>query len=131
MRVKEVDNRTASASVRDLFKRMARGHSPSVEVERRRIPYWQERGWMREGNHYRGNYQTGRAVFCGFVTEQQSGHLEFYLYSPSEQIRRHSHWTCFVHRGDGWYVVHMGRQPKDLSSGILTVERLISEAYGS
>jgi len=36
-----------------------------------------------------------------------------------------------VDRGDGWYLVHMGRQPKDLSSGIITIERLISEAYGS
>jgi hypothetical protein len=117
--------------VRDLFARMVRGRAPSVTVERRQIPLWQERGWVREGNNYRGNYQTDYAVFSGFVAAQQSGHLEFFLYSPSEQIRRHSHWTCFVDRGDGWYLVHMGRQPKDLSSGILTIERLISEAYRS
>jgi len=131
VRVRETSNRSASASLRDLIAKAVRGRGPSVTVERRRIPYWQERGWVREGDHFRGNYQTDRAAFCGYVTEQRSGHLEFYLYSPSDQIRRHSHWTCFVDRGDGWYLVHMGRQPQDLSSGIITIERLISEAYGS
>ena len=33
------------------------------------------------------------------------------------------------HRGNDWYLVHMGSQPKDVSSGIITIERLISEAY--
>jgi hypothetical protein len=110
---------------------VVRGHGPTVAVQRRQIPYWQERGWLREGNAYRGNYQTSHAVFSGYIVEQRSGHLEFYLYSPSAEIRRHSHWTCFVDRGEDWYAVHMGRQPKDLSSGIITIERLISEAYGS
>lgn len=131
MRVRELGNRPAPASFRDLFARVMRGHGPTVAVQRRQIPYWQERGWVREGNAFRGNYQTSHAVFSGYIAEQQSGYLEFYLYSPSPEIRRHSHWTCFVDRGDGWYAVHMGRQPKDLSSGIITIERLISEAYGS
>jgi hypothetical protein len=48
---------------------------------------------------------------------------------PSDEIRRHSHWVCFQHRGNDWYVVHMARMPKDVSSGILTIERLITEAY--
>jgi hypothetical protein len=74
---------------------------------------------------------TSRAAFIGHVVEHRGGHLDFYLYAPSEQIRRHSHWICFTDRGDGWYAVHMGRQPKDVSSGIITVARLISEAYGS
>jgi hypothetical protein len=131
VRIKEVSNRLASASLRDLIARAVRGRGPVVTVQRRTIPYWQERGWVRDGSDYRGNYQTKFAVFCGFVVEGRSGYLEFYLYAPSEQIRRHSHWTCFVDRGDDWYFVHMGRQPRDLSSGIITIERLISEAYAS
>lgn len=131
MRVRELSNRPAPASLRDLIARAMRGRGPSVPVQRRNIPYWQERGWVRDGSNYRGNYQTGYAAFCGYATEGRSGHLEFFLYAPSDQIRRHSHWTCFVDRGDGWFFVHMGRQPRDLSSGIITIERLISEAYGS
>ncbi len=68
-------------------------------------------------------------MFQGYVTQQQSGKFEFFLFRPTQQIRSHSHWTCFVERNDGWYMVHMRREPKDLSSGILTIEFLIKEAY--
>lgn len=131
MRIKEVSSRPVSASLRELISRAVRGSGPTVTIQRRIIPYWQERGWVREGDDYRGNYQTNFAAFCGYATEGRSGHLEFYLYAPSQQIRRHSHWTCFVDRGSNWYFVHMGRQPRDLSSGIIAIERLISEAYQS
>ena len=46
-----------------------------------------------------------------------------------DEIRSHSHWTCFQHRGNDWYLVHMAKQPQDVSSGILTIERLITESY--
>jgi len=131
VRVKETGNRSASATVRDLLSRMVRGRSPLTVVQRRQIPYWQEKGWIHDGKTYRGNYQTDRAAFIGHIIEHRGGHVDFYLYAPSEEIRRHSHWVCFVDRGDDWYAVHMGRQPKDVSSGIITVERLISEAYRS
>jgi hypothetical protein len=36
--------------------------------------------------------------------------------------------NLFLSYGRG-YLVHMGRQPGDLSSGIMTIERLITEAY--
>ena len=130
MRVREISSRPASASLRDLIARAMRGHGPTVTVERREIPYWQERGWTRENNNYRGNYQTQRAAFVGFIAEHQGGHRDFYLYQPSPEIQRHSHWACFVDRGDGWYLVHMGRQPRDVSSGIITIEHLISKAHG-
>jgi hypothetical protein len=129
--VRKLGDRTAPVAIRDLLSRVVRGRSPIVSVERRRIPYWQERGWVRERTGYRGNYQTDRAVFCGYATEHPGGQFSFYLYRPSEQIASHSHWVCFTPTGEGWYLVHMGRQPHDVSSGILTVERLISEAYGS
>ena len=45
------------------------------------------------------------------------------------EIRSHSHWICFTSRGSDWYAVHMARRPKDVSSGIITIEQLIREAY--
>jgi hypothetical protein len=131
MRVKITASRPASASLRELISRAVRGRAPAITVERRKIPYWQERGWTREGYTYTGNYQTVYAAFFGQVTEHRGGHINFMLYSPSDEIRRHSHWTCFQHRGNDWYLVHMGKQPKDVSSGIITIERLITEAYES
>jgi hypothetical protein len=129
MRIKDLGTRPAPASLRNLFSRVVRGQAPAIAVERRVIPYWQERGWTIEGNAYAGNYQTPYAAFQGWIEPESSGRNNFYLNSPSAEIRRHSHWTCFQHRGNDWYLVHMSREPKDISSGIMTIEKLIREAY--
>jgi len=129
MRVKVLGTRPAPNPLREMISRVVRGHAPIISVRRREIPYWQERGWIREGNCYTGLYQTPHASFHGWIEEKLFGHLEFRLYNPSPEIRSHSHWVCFASRGEDWYLVHMARRPKDVSSGILTIERLISEAY--
>ena len=129
MRIRELGTRAASASLLEMFQRVRRGHAPTTTVQRRELPYWQEHGWTRENNVYTGNYQTPYAAFQGWIEQERSGQMTFYLHNPSAEIRSHSHWTCFQHRGNDWYLVHMGRQPKDVSSGIITIERLITEAY--
>jgi hypothetical protein len=129
VRIKDLGSRPAPASLRELFSRVARGHAPAIPVQRREIPYWQERGWTRQGRTYNGTYQTPYASFWGQIDEHRGGHIDFLLYNPSPEIRSHSHWVCFQHRGNDWYLVHMGRKPKDVSSGIITIERLITEAY--
>ena len=129
MGVKDLGTRPAPATLQQFLKRVLRGHAPAIPVERRQIPYWQEHGWTSEGAVYTGNYQTPYGAFQGWIEQETSGHINFYLYNPSVEIRHHSHWTCFQHRGSDWYLVHMGRQPKDVSSGIITIERLITEAH--
>ena len=89
----------------------------------------QERGWTRNGRTYTGSYQTPNAAFQGRIEEEWSGHLNFFLYRPSAEIQSCSHWCCFAPRGNDCYMVHMARRPKDVSSGIITIERLITEAY--
>jgi hypothetical protein len=131
VRLKDLGSRPAPASIRSLLSRMVRGHGPTVPVQRRQIPYWQERGWNHSGNAYTGAYQTRYAAFSGEIIEHRGNDIEFFLYAPSDAIRRHSHWACFQHRGNDWYLVHMGRRPKDVSSGILAIERVITEAYES
>jgi hypothetical protein len=129
MRIKDLGSRPAPAALERLFTRVTRGQAPAIPVQRRQIPYWQERGWTQDDNSYSGNYQTPYVAFLGWIEQERFGHINFYLYSPSDEIRRHSHWTCFQHRGNDWYLVHMGREPKDIGSGIMTIERLIKEAY--
>jgi len=132
MRVKDLGTRPVSASVRDFLSRLGREPQPqrqSVRVERRQLAYWQEKGWNQQGRTYSGSYQTPYCAFVGWIEQERSGHIDFYLYRPSAEIRDHSHWTCFQHRGNDWYLVHMGREPRDISSGIMTIERLITEAY--
>ena len=129
MRVKDLGTRPAPASVREMLSRLVRGHGPSTVIQRRQIPYWQERGWTHQGHTYNGSYQTPYGAFYGQITEHRGGHIEFWLYMPSDEIRRHGHFVCFQHRGNDWYVIHMAKMPKDVSSGIITIERLITEAY--
>ena len=131
MRLKDLGNRPAPASIRNLIARALRGHAPTVQVERRELPYWQERGWTKKGNTYTGSYQTRYGAFWGEIHEHHGTDIEFFLFQPSEQIQRHHHWICFQHRGDYWFLVHMGKRPKDVSSGIITIERLITESYES
>jgi hypothetical protein len=129
--IRDLGSRPAPASLRDLLAKVVRGQGPAIPVVRRQIPYWQERSWRRNGNVYEGSYQTPYAAFQGWIEQEQSGRIHFYLYNPSPQVRAHSHWTCFQHRGNDWYLIHMARQPKDVGSGIMTIERLITEAYES
>ena len=129
MQIRVLSTRQASSAIRELFSRVVRNHAPIETVERRKLPYWQERGWQRNGRILTGSYQTRYGSFQGSIEERSAGHIDFFLYSPPREIRQHSHWACFQHRGNDWYFVHMGRAPKDVSSGILTIERLITEGY--
>lgn len=129
MRIKDLGTRPASAMLLRLFGGAERGHAPSVAVQRRQIPYWQERGWTQNGTRYEGSYQTPFGAFYGTIEQERSGQIHFFLYNPSPEIQKHSHWTCFQNRGDGWYLVHMAREARDVSSGIMTIERLVTEAY--
>lgn len=129
MRVREIGTRPAPISIREIFSRMVRGRGDMITVQRREIPYWRERGWTRQGNRYTGSYQTAYAAFQGSIEEERFGRISFYLYRPSQQIQNCSHWVCFAPRGNDWYLVHMARRPKDVSSGIITIERLITEAH--
>ncbi len=129
MRIKDLGSRPAPALLLRLFRELQRGHAPATVVQRRQIPYWQERGWTQNANRYEGSYRTPFGSFYGTIEQERSGHIHFFLYNPSPEIRQHSHWTCFQDRGDGWYLVHMAREPRDVSSGIITIERLIMEAY--
>lgn len=129
MRIRILTSRPAPVTARDFLSRAVRTVGSVMPVHRREMPYWQERGWSRSGNTFSGSYQTQYVAFWGEIAQHSATDIEFFLYQPSEQIRSCSHWPCFQHRGNDWYLVHMGRRPKDVSSGILTIERLITEAY--
>jgi len=52
----------------------------------------------------------------------------FYVFQPPREMEHHSHWACFQERGSGWYEVHMSRQPRDVGSGIMGIERILHDA---
>jgi hypothetical protein len=49
---------------------------------------------------------------------------------PPACILNSSHAACFLPRGEEeWFFVHMSIRPKDVSSGINTIERLIDDCF--
>lgn len=102
--------------------------SASELIRRRELPYWEESGWQRSGGTYAGAYHTPFGAFLGRV-ETRWGDLHFYMNDPPSVMRRSSHWACFQPVGERGFHLHMARRPKDVSSGILAVERLLMEAY--
>jgi hypothetical protein len=129
MNIRVLGNRPAMASVRDLVARLRREAAPVIRVERQQIPYWRQQGWTRSGNRYTGSYQTPNGAFGGLADRHSPSYYRFYIFDPPEELARHSHWVCFVPRGGSTYEVHLARQPADVSSGILTIERLLVEAF--
>lgn len=128
MKVKLLDTRNAPASIRAIMARITRGHSPVIRVIRHEIPYWEARGWVRSGSRYTGNYQTPYGAFQGHCEQRGPGFFRFFIEHPPPELSRHHHWVCFRQRSRHRYEIHLARQPADVSSGIMTVERLLTEA---
>lgn len=99
-----------------------------ILVKREEIPYWQERKWKKKGETYNGYYRTMYESKKGLIINH-SGFVDLYIFDPPSQLWKHPHWQCFRHRGGGKYLVHFGIKPKDVSSGIIEVERILNEAY--
>jgi hypothetical protein len=108
---------------------VARPHVPTEAIRRRERAYWQERGWIRQGDTYVGSYQTPFGAFRGTIDDNGYGQARFYLLDVPRVLRGSPHWRCFQPRGDRGFHVHMGIRPADMSSGILAIERLLTEAF--
>jgi len=133
MKTRVIGQRPASGELRRMqFARVLRGPGPLVPIKRRELPYWQQQGWWKDGTGYSGRYQTVRGAFLGWIEQNSQNEFDYYIFQPPEELASHSHWTCFQDRGGpGWYYVHMAVPPADLSSGIMAVERILTEAYQS
>lgn len=93
------------------------------------LPYWQEQGWTRNGSGYQGQYRTPYGRWKGMIVEEYSNSFSFYIFDPPQVIRTHSHWPCFMPRGYGKYFVHFSREPKDISTGIIYIEKIVTTSF--
>jgi len=110
-------------------QRIVIGHRKPIVIKRIPTPYWKEQGWKKATDGYRGYYRTKYGSWYGVVVNPYSNHFEFYIYNPPPQLQRHPHWQCFVHQGNRWYIIHFSVPPKDISSGIIQIERIIHESF--
>jgi hypothetical protein len=108
----------------------ATGKTGVKVVERTELPYWQQRGWKKTHGRYSGYFRTKYGSFLGKATMSPSGRIEMFIKDPPECLSNHSHWPCFMLRERGWYFIHNNRAGHfDLSSGLLDVENILTEAY--
>ena len=98
-------------------------HKP---IRRQLLPYWQEAGWSRIGTVYDGNYQTRYGAYQGWIDEKSPSSIDFYILDPPIEVLDSSHGPCFQPRRGDWFHIHMSTRPRDVSSGIMAIERLIS-----
>lgn len=103
--------------------------SESFKVCRHPLPYWAERGWVRDGQTYSGDYKTDFGRWPGWISVSSGGRVETYIASPPKALERHPHWECFRKRDEGWYFIHPVREVPDVSAAILAVEKTLTEAF--
>jgi hypothetical protein len=128
MRVVEQGARKAPSLLEYFFQGLRGQRMAPETIKRREQPYWLERGWVRKGDTYIGNYQTRHGSFRALI-EQRGADLRFFMFDPPQEVRQGTHWACFQDRGNNLYHVHMSQRPTDVSSGIITIERLIADAF--
>jgi hypothetical protein len=98
-------------------------------IRRQPLPYWQEAGWTKNGNIYQGNYQTRDGAYQGWIEERSPYQITFYILRPPAEVLQSSHGPCFLPLNNAWFNIHMSTRPKDVSSGIAAIERLIAGCY--
>lgn len=94
-------------------------------------PYWQQMGWKREGDLYRGSYQPLGYSFPGRI-ERSDGTWVFYVWLQDvwPGLTHHVHWGCYRKQSekDKWFRVHWKVRPTSVDAGILDIERILAEA---
>ncbi|MDD5697834.1 MAG: hypothetical protein PHH77_04380 [Victivallaceae bacterium] len=106
-------------------------YTGSNVVRRAETPYWEQRGWKKILGKYHGYYRTKYGSFRGEADVSSSGRIELFIFSPPDCLRKHSHWPCFMKRPNGKFFIHNNKNGIfDLSSGIMDVERIITESFG-
>ena len=100
---------------------------PRTIIERAKLSYLADRGWVRQGNRYQGQYRTSRGNWAGEAAPEE-GYLNFFIHAPPPEVLSGSHSSCFQHIGDGWFWIHFSKESADPSNGILAIEQIIEES---
>lgn len=102
-------------------------------VRARSDPYWQEKGWRRNGAGYSGPFRVGGRQWSGAIEEPYPGGFRAFIWNPPlvELGRNTGHRPCFQNgRTDGRYEVHFHTMPASLDHAIAGVEKVLGEALG-
>lgn len=95
-------------------------------------PYHILHNWKAYEYGYKGVFHTQFGIWWGAVVKEYNGRFSFYIYEPPlDKIKKHKYGACFSYRGNGWYLFNFIIPPKDISSGILEIENILTESLQS
>lgn len=100
-------------------------------VRARREPYWQEKGWRRNGAGYTGQFRVDGRQWRGSIAEPYPGGFKAFIWHPplAELDRNTGHRPCFQNgRTDGRFEIHFHTMPASLDHAIAGVEKVLGEA---
>ncbi|MEW6686069.1 MAG: hypothetical protein AB1393_07685 [Candidatus Edwardsbacteria bacterium] len=93
------------------------------------LPYWMRSGWIQTKEGYKGWYRTKFGRWKGLIQRDYGDSYSFYIFDPPSELKESPHWACFSHKGNGKYHVHFQQKPDSIGDGIITIEKLITEAF--
>jgi hypothetical protein len=115
-----------------FFEKRKRRIQPRIAVRRSQRNYAEEQGWQQKNGGWFGSPRLEgyyRTKFGSFKGEIKPESLSFFIIHPPDELRHHSHWSCFSLRPGGKYSIHFAHRPRDIDSGILQVERILHESF--
>lgn len=95
----------------------------ALMIHRNSTPLYEERGWKRKNGALLGYYRTPFGSFQGLVEGSS-----YYIFDPPQAVLDGEHGACFRQRGIHLFEIHWRERPKDISAGILHVEKCLMEA---
>lgn len=99
-----------------------------IEVKATALPYHVERGWRKNASVHQGYFRCRLGAFKGEVEKRCNGDYKFYIFNPPDEVLTGSHKACFTPHGNGRFHIHFGTNSNNLDSGIMAVERLLSQS---
>ncbi len=130
IRTKYEISSSGSTKIRVIGERLNKVKVAHVIKTDREVPYWQQNGWEEGWNDtYTGYYQTNHGRYRGLIEKKYAGNYAYYIIRPPKALKKSEHWPCFSKKGKDKYSIHFDKKPKDINSGILTIEQLITESF--
>lgn len=103
----------------------------SAQVSPDNTPLHIRRGWKQNKNVYTGFYRTKYGAWEGRI-ERRGDLFKVYIFNPPvKQLKYHSRWVCFHHKGGKKYQIDLAINPKDKDVGaiIYFVENIIITCF--
>ena len=98
--------------------------------------YWEDAGWKESDDSLIGHYRASMNRYKGLVELKNSDYepFVFYIYDPPDELIEGRHSACFHRREPDYlnkYWIHFSVKPRDVDSGIIQVERQLTEVVSN